>query len=224
MKEKKNKLEIPLGAVDWGDLRSQEPVSGKWGFDRGRPIDRYYIEGFMKKNQHHIQGYCIEVLNDNYTRRFGGNKVIKSDVLDIDPNNHKATITGDLTQKGVPTQNTFDCFILTQTLPVIYNVRAAIKNCYAALKPGGVLLITVPALCRYSPHPQDYWRFTDASLTALIKETTDCANLVVEIYGNLVASIGFLIGTASDELTWEELDYFDRRFPVLISASLNRRR
>ena len=37
-----------IGHIDWGDLRSRAPVSRDWGFDRGKPIDRYYIEQFLE--------------------------------------------------------------------------------------------------------------------------------------------------------------------------------
>ena len=33
--------------VDWGDLRRTDPVSRDWGYDRGTPIDRRYIEEFL---------------------------------------------------------------------------------------------------------------------------------------------------------------------------------
>ena len=36
-----------LGSVDFGGLRRLTPVSRAFGFDRGLPIDRYYIERFL---------------------------------------------------------------------------------------------------------------------------------------------------------------------------------
>lgn len=224
MSNSENIPRITLGTLNWGDLRHMEPVSERWGFDRGKPIDRYYIEAFLRKNEIHIQGNCIEVMNDNYIRMFGGEKVSAVEVLDIDPGNEKATITGDLTRAETLPLETFDCFILTQTLPVIYDIRAALINSYTALKPGGVLLITAPTLCRYSPHPEDLWRFTDVSIRKLIKETMECEDLNVSLYGNLVTSIGFLLGIASEELSKEELNHFDKRFPIIVAASLRKRR
>ena len=85
-------LEVPIGTVNWGDLRRQKPVSKAWGFDRGQPIDRYYIENFLAQNAHHIHGHCLEIKDDNYTQKFGGDSVYRSEVLDIDSGNHNATI------------------------------------------------------------------------------------------------------------------------------------
>jgi len=215
-----NNSRIPVGEIDWGDLRRMEPVSARWGFDRGRPIDRYFIEKFLQKHTADVKGYCLEVMNDAYIRKIGADRVSASEVLDINAQNPNATIIGDLTDPSTLKLYAFDCFILTQTLPVIYDGNAVIRNSYAALKPGGVLLITVPAMSRYSPHPEDYWRFTDKSLERLIADNTDSDDYEIEMHGNLVCSIGFLIGAASRELEPSELEYYDPRFPIVIAARL----
>jgi hypothetical protein len=69
--------------------------------------------------------------------------VTRSDVLHAVPGNPNATLVGDLVKgQGVP-REAFDCMILTQVFPFIYEVRAAIATVFAALRPGGVLLATV---------------------------------------------------------------------------------
>ena len=45
-------------------------------------------------------------------------------------------------QKPGRRQYRLDCLIVTQTFQLIYDIKSAIANCYAALKPGGVLLAT----------------------------------------------------------------------------------
>lgn len=213
---------VSIGGIDWGGLRRQEPVSDHWGFDRGQPIDRYFIEKFLAAHAADVQGYCLEVMNDAYTRQFGADRVTGSEVIDINANNPNATIVGDLTDPATLKVDSFDCFILTQTLPVIYDSKAVIRNSFRALKPGGVLLITAPCMCRYSPHPQDFWRFTGASISRLIIETTDCKEPLITLYGNLVASLAFLIGAATEELDKEELGYFDPRFPIVVCARVGK--
>src|SRR5690348_8634455 len=42
-----NDAAIGVGRVNFGDLRRLKPISVVWGFDRGRPVDRYYIEQFL---------------------------------------------------------------------------------------------------------------------------------------------------------------------------------
>jgi hypothetical protein len=71
----------PVGKVDFGDLRQQTPIRRGYGYDRGRPTDRYYIETFLEKNRSFIQGPVLEIGNDSYARTLGGDQVTRSDVL-----------------------------------------------------------------------------------------------------------------------------------------------
>ena len=117
--------------------RQLTPTSRNFGFDRGQCIDRYYIESFLERHRTDIKGHVLEVLDNRYTRQFGGSSVTHSDVLQIEPANRDATIIGDLgTGENIPPE-TFDCMIVTQTLHLVYEVQSAIAHCYAALKPGG---------------------------------------------------------------------------------------
>lgn len=213
---------LPLGTLDWGGLRNFDPVSERWGFDRGRPVDRYFIEAFLGRYNADIRGHCIEVMNGNYVKKFGGDRVTRCDVIDINRDNPKATLTGDLVDPKTLPRETYDCFVLTQTLPVIFDGASVIRNCFRSLRKGGVLLVTAPCLCRYSPHPEDHWRFTDRSLERLLRDNTDCEELSIEMKGNLVAAIAFLTGLAAEELTKEELELNDVRFPVVVTARVTK--
>ena len=74
---------IEVGKIDFGDLRELTPVSEVWGFDRGRPIDRYYIERFLQQHAPDVRGHVLEIGDDTYTRQFGGARVTRSDVLNV---------------------------------------------------------------------------------------------------------------------------------------------
>jgi SAM-dependent methyltransferase len=130
-----------------GTLRRTTPLSDGWGFDRGTPVDRYYIEHFLEEHQQDIHGRVLEIQNSTYTYRYG-NCVKQSDVLDIDPANPHATIITDLAAADTVPSDTFDCFILTQTLHLIYDMRSAVQHAHRLLRPGGVLLATLPGLSR----------------------------------------------------------------------------
>jgi len=208
--------------VRWGNLRRVIPVSHVFGFDRGQPIDRYYIEVFLKKRSADIRGRVLEIADDFYTRRFGGDRVTVSDVLHAVPGNPHATIVGDLaTGNGIP-GNVFDCMILTQTFLFIYDVQAAVVNTYRALKTDGVLLATFPGISQISRYDMDrwgdYWRFTDTSARRLFGDVFGAENVTVTTYGNVLTACAFLHGLAAHELRQEELDYHDPDYQVLITV------
>src|SRR5258708_1276969 len=50
----------PLGTVKLGDFVRTRPISTSFGFDRGTPIDRYYIENFLGRNAGDIRGRVLE--------------------------------------------------------------------------------------------------------------------------------------------------------------------
>lgn len=211
----------PAGKVDFGSLRRVTPISRDFGYNRGLPVDRYYIEKFLAKNAADIQGRVLEIGDNSYTRQFGGKNVIQSDVLHVVEGNPQATIVGDLTNaEHIPTE-AFDCFILTQTLQFIYDTRAALKTIYRILKPGGVVLTTFSGI---SLVPADqwgdywYWNFTSLSGRRLFAEVFPEANIKVETYGNVLAAIAFLQGIATEELQTSELDHHDRQYELIITV------
>ena len=205
--------------VDLGDLRRTSPISPHWGLDRGLPLDRHYIEAFLDRHRLDIRGRVLEVKDPGYTRMFGDDRVRVSDVIDVDIENPLANIVADLTKADEIAGDAYDCFVLTQTLGVIYDVRAALANAYRLLKPGGVLLCTLPAAGRISYEGPaldgDYWRFTEASIRRLFGEVFPVDAFEVSGFGNVLAGAAFLYGLAPHELTRDELEFTDPFFPIV---------
>lgn len=209
--------------VEWGDLRRLTPLSQVWGLDRGRPLDRYYIEGFLERHRSDIRGRVLEVKDPGYTDRFGGTQVAERDVLDVNPSNPDATIVADLTRGGGIEADRFDCFVLTQTLHIIYDVRAALATAYRILAPGGVLLCTLPAVSRVNYEDGgldsgDYWRFTEASIRRLFAEVFPLECFEITGFGNVMTCAAFLYGLSPDEVDRSDLDHFDPWFPLLFGV------
>src|SRR4029453_6418016 len=134
----------PPGTVKWGSLRRTRPFSRYWGYDRGTPIDRIYIETFLHAHASDVKGNGLEVMTPAYLERFGGDRVVRRDVLDIDPANTQATVVADLNDADSLPAARFDCIVFTQTLHLVPVTRVALANIWRALAPGGVLLLTVP--------------------------------------------------------------------------------
>jgi SAM-dependent methyltransferase len=209
-----------LGQTSFDRLRRTTPISREFGLDRGQPTDRYYIESFLARQAGAIRGHALEVADNSYTRKYGGGRVTTSDVLDVREDNPRATVIADLTSADDIPSDTFDCIICTQTLQLIYDVRSAIQTLFRILKPGGVLLVTVPGISHTGPDADsDYWcwAFTAFSTRRLFEESFPAANLEIEAYGNVLAAISFLHGLAAEELRQEELDFRDPYFQVVIT-------
>ena len=203
-----------------GTLRRTTPISRSFGYDRGEPIDRYYIERFLEANADAVTGRVLEVKGPEYTRAYG-HDVTESAVLDIDRTNEQATIYADLASADAIESNSFDCVILTQTLQLIYDVPAAVRHAHRILKPGGALLVTVPVVSRVIAVPGrflDYWRFTEHSCQRLFSEHFENDDIAISIYGNVLSCIGFLTGLASQELTRRELQHVDSDFCLLVGV------
>jgi SAM-dependent methyltransferase len=212
----------PVGAVRFGSLRRVTPISDTFGFDRGLPIDRYYIEQFLKDHSACIRGRVLEIGDSTYTTMFGGRDgpIEQSDVLDVQPENPRATLIADLTEPERFAPEAFDCVICTQTLPFIYDIKAAVGTLHRILRPGGAVLATVPCVSRIWTKGDrlygDYWRFTSRSSRMLFEELFASDDVTVTPYGNVLSAASFLYGLATSELTLGELDSYDPGFQVVI--------
>ncbi|MBX5438181.1 MAG: glycosyltransferase, partial [Thermoflavifilum sp.] len=211
----------PKGKLKWGDLRQTRPFSARFGFDRGRPVDRYYIEQFLQHYCHLIRGHVLEIGDNTYTRRFGGDRVTRSEVLHVRNEHPGVTIVGDLCQRLPLPDGLLDTIILTQTLHLLETPERAIAECHRLLKSGGALLITVPGI---SAIDHDEWRdnwqgsYTAVSLKRLLCTCFAPEHLNLHTYGNVLAATAFLYGLADDELSTAEKNDHDPHYPVIIAA------
>jgi hypothetical protein len=101
------------------------------------------------------------------------------------------------------------------------DVETAVRESHRFLRPGGVLLVTVPAFSRVDRHAGvdgDFWRFTTASCRRLFGTVFGDSRVEAHAYGNVLAAIGFLTGLAREELSDTELDVQDELFPVLVGV------
>lgn len=215
----------PVGVIRFGDLRRLEPISRDWGDDRGGPIDRHYIIGFMERNRADVHGRVLEIAEDVYARWFGGDRVTQIDILQYRAGEHpRATFVGDLTDAPHLPSDAFDCVILTQTLQLIYDLRAAVETVHRILRPGGVALVTVPGITPVSRHDRESWgnywcwSFTALSMRRLFGERFGEERVRIETFGNVLAAAAFLYGIGRTELTRAELEHQDPDYEMLITV------
>lgn len=212
---------IEVGKINLGDLDRTTPFSVRFGYDRGGPVDRYYIENFLQQKSSFVKGRVLEIGDNAYTLKYGGTKIRQSDILHMDATNVHATFIGDLSNAPHIPDNSFDCIILTQTLHLIYNYNEAIETCYRILKAGGTLLITVPGISHIA---QDgwgkfwLWSFTANSIQKVLERYFFSESIEVATYGNVLVATAFLYGIGMQEIDKKKLDINDPHYQVIITG------
>ncbi len=214
-----------FGHIRYGDFASTAPIDPDFGYSRGNPVDRYYIENFLQKSSADIKGRVLEVAEDTYSKQFGGAQITQQDVLHYNEPDPIVTILGDLTQPGVLPEAAFDCIILTQTLQLIFELEKAVTQLHAALKPGGVLLLTVPGISqieRTDWNKSWYWSFTESAVRKLFERSFRPENLEVAQLGNVFSATMFLHGVALEEVDKRKLDVYDEAYPLIVTLRARR--
>jgi SAM-dependent methyltransferase len=201
-----------------------KPLSSKFGFDRGMPIDRYWIEDFLYKNSNLIKGHCLEIGDSSYTKMFGKRKVSKTDVLDIDIKNPKANIYGDIRNlKKLIEDESYDCIILTHVLGLIDDPSKAVSEIYRILKKDGVVLATSACFSPTYKEAKNFWRILPEGANYIFGKYFGPENVEVTSYGNVLAGRAFWVGMSQEDLAKEDLRYNDSRFPCVTCALARKR-
>lgn len=202
-----------------------EPISRVFGLDRGKAIDRVYIEDFLKKHKADIWGKVLEIAEDTYTLQYGEDRVKESCILHVNGTGRKA-IKGNLeTGEGLD-ENSFDSMIITQTLMFLLDLNSAVKNIYHALKLGGTALLTVAGISQVSRYDDDRWGhcfgFYETGIRKLCYQVFGEENVEIECYGNVKTATAMLYGLCSEDLRPEDFETRDRDYPVIIGVVLHK--
>lgn len=185
-------------------------------------MDRFYLEEFLQAHRDAIRGDVLELQSSAYTRRLGGARVENAHVLDIDPSNAAATVVADLDEPASLPVEAYDCFLLMQTLQFVPRPEVALANAWSALRPGGTLLLTVPAVSKVERDLPDRWRFTPAGIRTLLGSACPSERTEVRGYGNVLAACAFLLGLAAEELRKRDLAVEDPDFPLIACARVEK--
>lgn len=205
-----------VGRIDFGDLARTTPVSPHYGYQRGRVIDRHYIERFLAGRAADIRGRVLEVATAVYARRYGA-QVTRVDELDLTPG-PGVTFAGDIGTEGLLPSDSFDCIVFTQTLPYVREPAVAVAQLHRALRPGGVLLVTIPVLTQLEPADGGWlWTFTPKFARQLFHDRFGAENCAIEIHGNVFAATCFLHGVVVEDIDPAMLDPVDDCYPVVVT-------
>jgi SAM-dependent methyltransferase len=204
-------------SVRFGDLGRVAPLT-RWGYARGLPVDRWYIEAYLRDHAHLVSGHVLEIKEDCYASRLGASSV---DVVDIDPTNEEATIVGDLCDPDTLVGVSADAVVLTQTLQYLTDPSSALQHLLGCLRPGGAMLVTVPCVQRVDG-AGDLWRWTPSGLERQLRAALGSTPAELEVVGlgNGLAARAALFGMAADDLDPVALHPSDSALPLIAAASV----
>lgn len=214
----------------------------RWGAARGQPIGRYYLHRWLEQIDREWSSgpqRCLEIGDGHFIKesseRAWAQKQGKmltfceEESLSLDLSDDRADMHADLedpfaTLKEkhllVELEKGFDVIVCAQVFEHIDYPVEAIKGLADILRPGGVVLFSVPFISN-PVHGHDVHRFTTVGVSNLAKK----AGLTVisnEAMGNSLVTIGYLLELASDDFTEEELLIKDPHQYVGVYAVLSK--
>ena len=198
------------------------PISEQFATERGTPVDRYYIQNFLKNHSQYIKGNVLEIEDNSYTKQFGKNAVEKSIVMDVCSTVPIVDFNANL-ESGEGIKNEIaDCFILTQTLMYIFDLKSAAKNISRLLKCNGVALITCSGISQNSQRCMDnygaYFNFNTAVFERMFEEQKDMQIVEVGSYGNVKTVSAHINGLCCEDLREEDFISNDKYYPLIVYA------
>lgn len=210
------------------DLISQMPVdpaSRLFGCERGKPVDRYYIEAFLEANKEAVKGDVLEIAETTYSVKYGEDRIRQALALHVEGWGENA-VKGNLeTGEGIE-ENRFDTAIITQTLMFIYDLQSAARNIYRLLKKGGTALLTVSGISQISRYDADRWgsfySFHEDALRRLFEPLFGRENVDIQVYGNVKTAVSLLYGLCCEDLEESDFQMQDKDYPVILGAVLHK--
>lgn len=205
-----NRRGLPI----WGNLRRVRPFSENFGWDRGTPVDRYYVDRFFAKHHAEITGDVLEIDRNIYTRQYGHElRTVHS--FDIDPASEPTYLCDIAHSEAILPSEAYDCVLLPCTLQHFRELELCLKNVLRVVRPGGVILASAAGLFRLDKVGLDYWRPTPDGWKDLLPRVWPGCAIEVESEGNCLAVVAINLGLALEELRPRELNAYDARFPVV---------
>lgn len=200
----------------WGNLRRTRPFSASYGFERGTPIDRFYLHRFLTAQRALITGDVLEVQVNSTTERYGTH-VRRADTFDIVADFAPTYLVDFTTSPNAVPSGAYDCVLLPNALPHFRDLDGGLRSAHRVLRPGGVMLASAGGMTPLTGDVPDYWRFSPEGWRERLRAVWPGAEIRVEGHGNCLAAVAAQLGLAVEELTDAELGVYDPRFPVLIT-------
>ena len=205
------------GLPRWGNLRRTTPFSATYGFERGLPIDRYYLAKFMAAHRQLITGDVLEIQNSSYTERYG-HDLTRADSFDMEPRFTPTYLCDFAHCERVIPSDSYDCLLLQNTLTHFRELDLCLAQALRVVRPGGTILASAAGLLPLTGDVPDYWRMSPHGWRERLGAAWPGSTIEVAGHGNCLAAVAAQLGLAVGELTDAELDVNDPRYPVLTTV------
>ncbi|MBW4635650.1 MAG: class I SAM-dependent methyltransferase [Iphinoe sp. HA4291-MV1] len=204
-------LSPSIDTLDLGDLRRRFPICPLFGFTRGTPIDRYYLDKFIGEIREQVAGNVLEVggvLRNREVYQFYN--ATEYQTLDIFASSG-VTLVGDVHDPETIRPESLDAVVIFNVLEHCHNPWVVVKNIYSWLKVGGQCFCMVPSAQKLHDVPGDYWRPLPDGMKQLFQ---DFSQQKLHVYGNPLTVVASFMGISAEELSLQELDDFHPDYPV----------
>ena len=122
------------GVPRWGNLRRLKPFSNNFGWERGTPVDRYYVDRFFERHRGEDFRRCSRDRSQHSTSRFGHDlRTVHS--FDIEPK-PGTTFACDLAHsENVLESEAYNCVLLPCSLLFFRELDLCLRNTLRVLRP-----------------------------------------------------------------------------------------
>lgn len=205
-------LSPAVNTIDWGDLRRKFPLCNLFGFTRGVPIDRYYLEKFISEIRLEVVGTVLEVGGVLVNRElYQFSNATEYLTLDVEARPGISKV-GDIHNPATIEFESLDTVVIFNVLEHCYDPWLAVKNIYSWLKVGGKCFCMVPNSQKIHDIPADYWRILPDGMKQIFQ---DFPQQKLYVYGNPMSVIANFLGISAGELSPKELDDFHPDYPSI---------
>ncbi len=190
----------------WGNLRRVHPFSDHFGFERGTPIDRFYLHRFLDRHRQLITGRVLEIQSSDYTHRYG-RALTATDSIDVVTTfNAQPTYLVDLAaSEDVIPSSSYDCFLMPNTLNMLRDVEACMRQALRVIKPGGVILATAAGLVPLTGDVADYWHLSADGWREIAARAWPGCEVRIEQHGNSLTAVAAMLGLAVEDVARSHL-------------------